>query len=145
VDSALESLRKIAARGMRLVLKPPSLRQHLLSLDLLVHGLTQACRLGPLGPRPLILADPFTATNEEINDAIARKYPAAYSVSVPLNFIGTLSRQWQRCPEFGLTMPIASLAVLAIDNEFDWHPAFQALGIDSLEFDRNRTFDRYLS
>lgn len=145
VDSALDSLLKMAARGLRLALKPGSLRQHLLHIDLLIYGLIQARQCGPLGSRPLILADPFSVTNAEINDAIARIYPKSFSVPAPLGSFLKLSRRWERMPEYRIGMPIASLAVLAIDNEFAWQPAFEALGLDPSEFERTRTFDRYLS
>jgi len=145
IDSALESMRKMAARGLRLALKPESLRQHLLNIELLVHGLMQSCRCGPLGPRALTLADPFSVTNSEINDAISRLYPKAISVSVPLGCFAKLSKRWNCMSEFRITMPLASLAVLAIDNEFAWQPAFQSLGIDPAEFDRKHALDRYLS
>jgi hypothetical protein len=42
-------------------------------------------------------------------------------------------------------MPIAAFAVLAINNEFDWKPAFQTLGMDASNFERARTLDRYFS
>jgi nucleoside-diphosphate-sugar epimerase len=144
VDSALDSLRRMAARGLRLMLKPQSLRQHLLNIDLLVHGIKQACQRGPSGSKPLILADPFFIRNAEINDAIARIHPTRFSVSLPLDFFKNLSMRWSCLPEFKITMPFASLAVLAIDNEFAWQPAFEALGLDSGDFSRERTFDRYL-
>jgi nucleoside-diphosphate-sugar epimerase len=145
MDSALNSLCVMAARGFRLVLKPGSLRQHLLGVDLFVHALRQACRCGSLGPRPIILADPFSVTNAEINDMIARIHPKAFTVPVPLDYFKKLSLQWTKIPESRITMPIASLAVLAIDNQFSWQPAFQALGINPSEFERPRTFDRCFS
>jgi nucleoside-diphosphate-sugar epimerase len=145
VDSALESLVKMAARGMRLELKPGSLRQHLLHMELLVYGLLQACKCGPQGPRPLILADPFSITNNEINAAIARMFPKAFSASVPLCIFGKMAKRCGRLAEFRVSMPIASFAVLAIDNEFDWQPGFQALGIEPSDFDRSHTLGKYLS
>jgi nucleoside-diphosphate-sugar epimerase len=145
VDSALESLRHLAARGLRLRLTPGSFRQHLLNLDLLIHGLTQACRCGPLGPHPLVLADPFSVTNTDINDAMARIYPKSLPVPMPLDSFRKLSLRWRRLSTSRITMPVASLAVLAINNEFAWQPAFQALGLDPSEFERTRTFDRYLT
>jgi nucleoside-diphosphate-sugar epimerase len=145
VESALDSLCIMADRGLRLALKPGSLRQHLLHIDLLIYGLMQARQCGPLGSRPLILADPFSVTNAEINEAIARIYPKSFSVPAPLSSFLILSRHWGRMPEFRITMPLASLAVLAIDNEFAWEPAFQALGMNPCEFERAHTFDRYLS
>jgi nucleoside-diphosphate-sugar epimerase len=145
IDSAMASLSKMAARGLRLALKPGSARQHLLSRELLIQGLMNACQYGPLGPRPLILADPFSITNDEINRAIARIHPKAFSVALPLGCFERLSRLWMRLAEYKFTMPIASLAVLAIDNEFDWQPAFQALRLNPAEFGRDQTFDRYLS
>jgi nucleoside-diphosphate-sugar epimerase len=145
VDSALDSLCQMAARGLRLSLKPESLRQHLLHIDLLIYGLIQARQFGPLGFQPLILADPFSVANGEINDALARIYPKSFSVPAPLNSFLRLSRRWRRMPEFRIGMPIASLAVLAIDNEFAWQPAFQALGLNPSEFERTRTFDRCLT
>jgi nucleoside-diphosphate-sugar epimerase len=145
VDSALDSLRGMAARGLRLVLKPGSHRQHLLNIDLLIHGIKQACKCGPLGSQPFILADPFSVTNSEIDDAIKRIYSKAFSLALPLDCFKGLCQCWKRIPELRITMPIASLAVLAIDNEFEWQPAFQALGITPSDFGRDRTFDRYLS
>jgi nucleoside-diphosphate-sugar epimerase len=145
VDSALDSLSKMAARGLRLALKPQSFRQHFLNIELLVYGLMQVRQYGPFGPRPLILADPFFVTNAEINDTFARLYPSAFPISVPLNFFGKLCRRWKRIAELGITMPLASFAVLAINNKFAWQPAFQALGINPSDFDRTKTLDRYLS
>jgi nucleoside-diphosphate-sugar epimerase len=143
VDSALDSLSRMANRGLRLMLKPDTFRQHLLNIELLVHGMKLACQRGPAGSNPLILADPFFITNGQINDALVKKYPKSKSISMPLSFFANISRRWKRISEFSLTMPIASLAVLAIDNEFAWQPAFHALGINPDEFNRNNTFDKY--
>lgn len=144
VDSALESMRKMAARGIRLVLKPGSFRQHLLHVELLIRGLMQTCSRGALGLRPFILADPFSITNDEINNIIARLYPKAFPLSVPLTCFGKLAKRWKNLAESKLTMPIASFAVLAIDNEFAWEPAFQAMDMNPSEFRRDCTLDTYL-
>lgn len=136
IDSAVESIRRLAGRGISLRLAPGRLRQHLVHIDLLVDLIAAvAQRKAPSGARIFVAADPFVLTNE---DLIA---PARLPVVVPLAALAAAKRA---IGVAGLSPDILdTFAVLAIDNEFEGGPAFAACGLDPARYARERTFDPY--
>jgi nucleoside-diphosphate-sugar epimerase len=137
VDSALETLRRLARRGVALGLAPSSLRQHLVHVDLLVAMIRRLVDRGPTSERILLAADPFVLTCADLN-------AAAHALPVPLRAAAAVHRRWLGIA--GVTPgALEALAVLALDNVFDAAPAMRALGLDSHDFARERTFDAYWS
>jgi nucleoside-diphosphate-sugar epimerase len=140
----LLTLRRIAARGVRFVLTPPEARQHLLHMDLFRRVLEALVERGASGDFPmLVLADPFVLTTRDVNDALRRAGPRAVPVPVPLALAAAAIRAWQHRLEIQAPAHLAVAAMLALDNEYDWRPSFQGLGLDPAEFGREK-FERFM-
>lgn len=136
VDSALESVRSLARRGVSLRFLPGRVRQHLTHVDLLVASLRAAFPKAR-GPKPLLVADPFVLTNADL--VIPRGAP----VFVPLPPFVRGSRLLRR---LGVAqLHVDSLAVLGIDNVFEVDGTFKTLSLPREQFDRDHTFDRYFA
>ena len=139
IDSALESIRRLARRGVRLRLLPSTCRQHLVHMDLLADAVARATATTPRdGERVLLVADPFVLQNADL--VPSRGIPLV----LPLGAARALHRLALRA---GASLPLAieALAVLRIDNEFDWRPAFDELELDVKRYERARTFEPYWS
>jgi hypothetical protein len=91
----------------------------------------------------LILADPFVLTTRDVNEALRRAGPRALAVPVPIPLAAATMRVWQRRLEIQAPAHLAVAAMLAIDNEYDWRPALERLGLDPAEFGRER-FERFM-
>jgi len=91
----------------------------------------------------LVLADPFVLTTRDVNDALRRAGPRAVPVPVPLAIAAAAIRAWQDRLEIQAPAHLAVAAMLALDNEYDWRPSFQALGLDPAEFGREK-FERFM-
>ncbi len=136
VDSVLETLASLARKGVRLELHPLSFRQHWLHVELLCQAIEKATH-SPLGLKPVVLADPFVLTNRDVRPQ------GGWGVPLHLG-------RWARAGEtvFRYVVPavrfrLDALAALAIDNAFDWRPAFDFLSLRPEEFSRSVTFDPY--
>jgi nucleoside-diphosphate-sugar epimerase len=137
IESALDSIRRLSSRGLRLRLEPAHVRQHLLHIELLLDAVSSATKRTPDEERVLVLADPFVLTS---SDLVPR---SGLTVVVPLRATTALHALARR---FGHAPPSTeAFAILAMDNEFVWRPAFEALQLDPAEYTRARTFDRYWS
>lgn len=145
VDSALESLRRLAGRGIRLDLRPSAVRQHLLHIDLLVAILRRAHGRGPTGSKPLNVADPFVLTNADLDRMLREtKSPFPFSakaaIPIPLSPLAFVQERARRSEWSSLALD--SFAVLALDNVFSVRETFRAFDIDEASFGRAATFDR---
>jgi len=137
VDSALESIRRLASRGVSLRLSPGRLRQHLVHIDLLADAVARAVVTTPRdGERVLLVADPFVLCND---DLVVR---GGVPVPIPLGVAGAASRAIA-VSRLGPQLTLEALAVLGIDNEFDWETGMSELGLDPARYARERTFDPY--
>jgi nucleoside-diphosphate-sugar epimerase len=139
VDSALDTIRRLHRRGVRLRLRPERVRQHLLHVDLLVHAVERAVT-GAVdrGERPLALADPVVVTNADLAPQASR-WPA---IDVDVSAAAALHDRWART--LGLAPgALEALAVLGLDNEFDVEPMVRVLRVDAGAFSRAATFDAY--
>jgi len=133
IDSALETLRKLARRGVALALRPSAVRQHLVHVDLLCAMIGALLR-GPVGERVLLAADPFVLTNADL--AVGAR------VTVPVSVASAASIHGALAPLGVAPSALEALAVLGLDNEFDSAPALAALGIDPASHAR-AAFDAY--
>lgn len=137
IESALDSILRLSSKGVSLRLKPAHVRQHLVHVALFLDAVRSATTRPPDAERLLVLADPFVLRN---SDLVSR---AGLPVVVPLgatSALHVLARRLGRSPP-----STEALAVLAMDNEFAWRPAFDALGLDPARYARERTFDPYWS
>lgn len=137
VDSALDSIRRLGRRGVCLRLRPARGRQHLVHMDLFVEAVLRATETLPRDDeRILIVADPFVLENAELE--VLR--------GLPVNlYLGVARGLHAMAAKLGTSPPLTvdALAILGIDNEFDWRPAFDELGIDVNRFAREKTFAPY--
>jgi nucleoside-diphosphate-sugar epimerase len=142
---ALLALRDLARRGVRAVLRPDALRQHLLHLRLLRRVLEAlAARAAGEALPMLVLADPFVLTARDVNDAVRRAAtPPALPVPVPLSLVGRFIDEWNRRLDVQAPGQLTVAAMLALDNEYDWRPAFDRLGLDPAEFGAE-WFERFM-
>lgn len=136
VDSALESLRRLSARGVSLRLAPRALRQHLVHVDLLLALVERCASVGPFAERLLVAADPFVLTNGDL------ELPGV-PVWIPTGAAASAQRAWARAMPIAAPLSLDALAVLAADNTFDGLAALRATGLDAATFARERTFDPY--
>jgi UDP-glucose 4-epimerase len=132
----LLTLRSIARRGVRFVLTPARARQHLVHMDVVQRALERLVERRPRELPMAILADPFVLTTADVNDAIRRARPSALPVPVPIPLAAQAIRQWQLRLEAQSPGPVAVAAMLALDNEYDWRPAFDALSLDAVAHGR---------
>jgi nucleoside-diphosphate-sugar epimerase len=140
----LLTLRALARRGVRAVLVPESLRQHLLHVDLLRRVLQSLAARGARDDLPLLLlADPFVLTTRDLNEAVRRASGGSVAIPVPLRLFSGIVAEHNRRFDVGAAGKLTVLAMLALDNEYDWRPAFDALAIDPAQFGRER-FDRFM-
>jgi len=142
VTSAIDTLGSLARRGVRLEMKPATVKQHALSSALLVAILERLATRGPQH-RTFIACDPFFFTNADVDQRL-RTRRAGVAVPVPLRWTEALLRRWPLFPARDAPGALAALAFLGLDNEFDGRGALDALGIDPAEFARERTLDPYL-
>jgi nucleoside-diphosphate-sugar epimerase len=139
VESALDTLRRMHARGVRLRLTPARVRQQLLHIDFFVHAVERAVTV-PIAPdeTALALADPFVLTNADLAPPPGR-WP---NVDIDVLAAAAAHRRWSRT--VGIPpLSMEALAILGIDNEFDVEPTLRTLGIDAARFSRALTFDPY--
>ncbi len=141
IDSALDTIRRLASRGVALRLSPSTLRQHLVHVDLLVAIVEALARGGARAHganSAYLAADPFVLTNDDLQPRGGRALP----LPVPVRAAATTHRRW--LGTLGVAPgALEALAVLALDNVFDSAPTLRALGIDVDRFAKARTFDRY--
>jgi nucleoside-diphosphate-sugar epimerase len=138
------TLRDLARRGLRVELRPGTIRQHLLQIALfqrVLEGLIAA----PAPDRPVTfdLADPFVVATSELNAAYARVAPALPALPVPIGGVADVLRAWQRRAGRGAPGSVAVAAMLGLDNVYDPRPCLEHLGIDPRPFGREG-FDSFL-
>lgn len=144
LGSAVESLLRLARRGLVLQLRPDSVRQHGVHVALLVDAVRVLVASGPRGPAPLVVCDPFVTTNADLNAAV-RARARGVRVSVSLPALAALLRRWPGYPTRPGPSALEAFAVLGYDLEYDWADAFARLGLDPAAYARERTFDPYVA
>lgn len=144
VDSAIDTLVKVARRGVLLHLEPAFLRQHLLHSELLVRAIERVAERGPLARGLAIVADPFVLRNADLTAAVERRFRPKVRVGVPLGMTTRLLRGWPGFPERDAPKKLAAFGVLGLNTAFEWKPAFDELGLDAEEFAKAKTFDAYV-
>jgi nucleoside-diphosphate-sugar epimerase len=142
VTSAIDSLASLARKGVRIDLRPASVRQHCLSNALLVAILERLAERGPQ-ERTFIACDPFVFTNGDLDAAMRAKH-GGLALPAPLPWAEALLRRWPGFPDRDAPGALAAFAFLGLDNEFDWHDTLSSLEIEAAPFARAHTLDPYL-
>ncbi len=143
VTSAIDTMFSLAKKRLLVELSPGPVKQHCLHVDLLVDAIALLAERGPVSDRPLPLVDPFTFTNAELNAAVARKH-RGLKVPAPLPVAEAVLRRWPKFPNVDAPGALAAFAFLGLDNEFDWRPVFDALGLDPARHGKATSFSRYV-
>jgi nucleoside-diphosphate-sugar epimerase len=143
VEGGLDTLFRLASRGFALTLRPAGLRQHLVHIRLLLAAVARLIEKGAPARGVLVVADPFTLTNEALNEAVRARRPRALPVPVPLSLANAAIEKWPGFPDRDVPLKLAALGIFGLGTTFDVRPTFAALDIDPFEFARERTFDPY--
>jgi nucleoside-diphosphate-sugar epimerase len=143
VEGGLDTLFRMASRGVALALLPETLEQHLVHVRLLVAAVARLVAPGARGRGILVVADPFTLSNAALNEAVRARGPRAVRFPVPLGVTNAAIARWPGFPERDVPLKLAALGIFGLGTTFDVGPTFEALGLDARDFSRERTFDAY--
>jgi UDP-glucose 4-epimerase len=138
LESAITSLVALARKGLAFRLAPANLRQHLLHERVLVAGLQKLAAKGKGSAAPVLLADPFVLTNEDVNAVIRSAARAPVAIPVPLRAASRAATAWPGFPAQEAPGALAAFAALAVDIELDWREAYAHVGLSAGEFSRDR-------
>ncbi len=137
------TLVKLARRGITLRLYPRDARHHLVHVDLLAEAARRIIERDDLPDRShLVIADPYTVTNREL-EAMIRPALRRASVPVPLpaHWIAALLclTLHSANPIFDLKTRGEIFGVLAMDTVYDPSDTYRLLGIDESRYSIDKT------
>jgi nucleoside-diphosphate-sugar epimerase len=140
----IETMIRLAKKGLALRLYPRNARHHLCHTDLLIEIFARVIEQSDSLPHlsRFLVADPCTVTNRELEAMIAR-YAGRRLRTVPLP-VGLLSSALQhtsRIPKLDLKTWGEIFGVLNYDTEYDASDTFRALGIDPAEYSMEKTLE----
>jgi nucleoside-diphosphate-sugar epimerase len=141
----VDTLLRLAARGIRLRLYPREARHHLVHMDLLAEVARRVIRRADIPDRStLVVADPYTVTNRELEEMI-RPALRKRSVPVPLPvhwLSATLRFAFHsRNPRLDLRTKGEVFGVLSMDTVYDPSETFRLLGIDPAQYSLEKTLE----
>jgi nucleoside-diphosphate-sugar epimerase len=140
----VDTVLKLAKRGITLRLYPRDARHHFCHMDLLVDV---ACRVTEHNHRLahlscFVVADPYTVTNRELETMI-RQYLAKKSMAlpIPVPMVSTLLSYafHSRNPRLDLRTWGEIFGVLHLDTAYDPSETFRLLDIDPSQYSVDRT------
>jgi nucleoside-diphosphate-sugar epimerase len=142
-DGMIGTLLALAGKGLLLRLVPGRHRHHLCSFPLLVEVVSRLVRKEEGRNAPLVVADPFVLTSEEITEAIRAVRRPRISVPFPAGAAGAALRLLPRARASRLDLRTWGeiLGILALDTVYDPSGTFRDLSIDPSVFSRERTWD----
>jgi len=141
-DGMVDSLLKLAKRGIVVRLYPRNARHHLCDMNLFVEVVRRIINAGDL---PLVsafvIADPVPVTNRELDAMIRRNLQKGTTLPVPLTLMSTLLRHsfHSRNPRFDLMTWGEILGVMSLDTVYEPSDTFRRLGIDPLQYAFEKT------
>ncbi len=145
----VETLLKLARRGVTLRLYPRAARHHLCHMDLLADVARRVIARPELPTlTTLVVADPYTVTNAELEAMAApARRRAGVTVPLPLPWMSALLRRSPAStnPRLDLRTRGEILGVLHMDTVYDPSETFALLGIDPAEYSLERTLRPVLS
>jgi nucleoside-diphosphate-sugar epimerase len=145
----VETLLRLARRGLALRLYPRDARHHLCHLDLLAEVVRRVIARPELPHlTALVVADPYTVTNREL-ERLTRPARRRRTVPVPLPLpaLGALLRRSPRArrPALDLRTRGEILGVLHMDTVYDPTETFALLGIEPGSWSLERTLGPVLA
>ena len=137
------TLVKLAKRGITLRLYPRDARQHLVHMDLVADVARRVIQRDDLpNLSHLVVADPYTVTNREL-EAMIRRALRKRSIHLPLpaHWMSTLLRYTfhSRNPKVDLKTIGEILGVMACDTVYDPSETFRLVGIDPSQYSMEKT------
>lgn len=144
-DGMVNSLVKLAKRGIVLRLYPRSARHHLCDMNLFVEVVRRIIKTGGLPSlSAFVIADPVPVTNRELEEMIRRNLSQkSTTLPVPLLLLGTLLRHsfHSTNPGFDLLTWGEILGVMGLDTVYEPSDTFQRLGIDPSQYSPDKTLE----
>jgi nucleoside-diphosphate-sugar epimerase len=144
-EGMIRSLLGLANRGIILRLYPRNSRQHFCDINLLADVVRRVIDHNSLPQSTaLVVADPYTITNRELEDMIRRHLRrSAVTVPLPLPLMSTLFRHSIRStnPKFDWVTQGEILGFMNLDSVYDPSETFSLLGIDPSRYSRERTLE----
>jgi nucleoside-diphosphate-sugar epimerase len=139
----IDTLLRLARRGLALRLYPRGARHHLCHLELLAEVARRVIARADLpSGTTFVVADPYTVTNAELESLVgeARRGPRL-TVPLPLPWMSAVLRRApaSRNPRLDLRTRGEILGVLHMDTVYDPSETFAALGIDPADWTLQRT------
>jgi nucleoside-diphosphate-sugar epimerase len=143
-DGMIGTLLTLAKKGLLLRLVPGRHRHHFCSFPLLVEVVARLAGTGEGVEPPLVVADPFVLTSDEITDAIRALHPPRLTLPFPAGPTGAALRLLPRSRSSRLDLRTWGeiLGILALDTVYDPSGTFRRLAIDPSRFSRERTWER---
>ncbi len=141
----VDSLVKLAKRGIVLRLYPRSARHHLCDINLLVEVVRRIIKADDLpSGSAFVIADPVPVTNRELEVLIRRNLPQkGRTLPVPLILMSTLLRHTFHSanPRFDLLTWGEVLGVMGLDTVYEPSDTFRRLGIDPSQYSPERSLE----
>jgi len=144
-EGMIRSLLRLAKRGILLRLYPRSSRQHFCDINLLADVARRVINNNDLPQSAaLVVADPYTITNREMESMI-RRYLRRKAVVVPLPvpWLSAIFRHSIRSanPRFDLVTQGEILGFMNLDSVYDPSETFSMLGINPSHYSLERTLE----
>ena len=144
-EGMIRSLLRLANRGIILRLYPRNSRQHFCDINLLADVARRVINNNNLPQSTaLVVADPYTITNREMEGMI-RRYLRRKTVVVPLPlpWMSAIFRHSMRStnPKFDLVTQGEILGFMNLDSVYDPFETFGLLGIDPSLYSLERTLE----
>lgn len=144
-DGMVDSLVKLARRGILLRLYPRDGRQHLCDIGLLLDVVSRIIDTEDLPPiSTFLIADPVPVTNRELEAMIRGNLrKKSTTLPVPLTLLSTLLRHsfHARNPRFDLVTWGEVLGVMDLDTVYETSDTFRRLAIDPSQYSPDKTLE----
>lgn len=145
----VDTLLRLARRGVTLRLYPRAARHHLCHMDLLAEVARRAIARPDLpSMTTLVVADPFTVTNAQLEALTSpARRRARLTVPLPLPWMSALLRRSPAStrPALDLRTRGEIFAVLHMDTVYDPSETFRLLGIDPADHALERSLQRVVA
>lgn len=142
-DGMVDSLIKMAKRGILLRLYPRDGRQHLCDIGLLLEVVSRIINLRDLPPvSAFVIADPVPITNRELEAMIRRNLQRkSVTLPFPLTLPSSVLRHsfHAKNPLFDLTTWGEVLGVMNLDTVYETSDTFRRLAIDPSQYSSDKT------
>jgi nucleoside-diphosphate-sugar epimerase len=139
----IDTLLKLARRGINLRLYPREARHHLCHMSLLVEVTRRVIeRNHLLHLSCLVVADPYTVTSRELEAMIVHYSPnRALPLPIPVSWMSTLLRHsfHSKIPKLDLATWGEIFGVLHLDTAYDPFDTFRLLEIDPGQYSLEKT------